>query len=699
MKRISLLLALLLMLLSLAGCMADPEALEPDGSMAVMEVYNFGINFPEGVSEAYSHTRELVAGQLASACFLSTGGLVSVTISGPDGQEVASGEAPAIGQNFCLMFTAGQTGDYTASIAVQPAAPVFYNGMLNLLMEKEDPSAGLDNDSPARAEDLSAAFIDLPGGMQVITLTGNQSVDDPADVYRVELLPGQPLSVSLWHGTPGALPVLALVDEEGNTITAAQPVNSPGSNVTFQLSFSSSDGGGPLYFRIDEDSVPVQPFTYILTVTRGGKLETERNDSLTSAIWLAPGQPALGHVGAPESVNQEYTGLLPDELVQNQVDLLSYGPGGSLDVTSGAAIPGESGDIEFFQPSDHALLSLQVGDQVITAPDLSFFGVRIHNRGSQSYLTFGAYATEDLLVFRRIHLYRDARYALVETGFYNRSNAPIEDVTLLEELNPSPASIMYPPNPLTINLHYPRSDSHPYELAVASVVDGYGAIGMMADDPSVVLSFEQPGGLRTPAEVAASPISPVSLIDPALAVAAPLGDLPPGEIVTTHYWLHLNSSTEELLQEAALTYRLGHPAADTYWLEVESNRRYTIDVLLPAYGLAAPIRESGIEYMFGNRLDPALELVTADGDVLQRVDLAGEAQAERLTFQTPAILDGSLYLRIIAANEFIYDPGIDMGLDDDSNPRTGWVVNRGGPYVVLLQEESGSTLYLPYMSK
>ena len=97
MKRISLLLALLLMLLSLAGCMADPEALEPDGSMAVMEVYNYGINFPEGVSEAYSHTRELVAGQLASACFLSTGGLVSVTISGPDGQEVASGEAPAIG--------------------------------------------------------------------------------------------------------------------------------------------------------------------------------------------------------------------------------------------------------------------------------------------------------------------------------------------------------------------------------------------------------------------------------------------------------------------------------------------------------------------------------------------------------------------------------------------------------------------------
>ncbi len=122
---------------------------------------------------------QLEAGQRMTALLLMDDDLTgTVSLTGPDGSQVASGTAP-VGQFVAIEYTAASAGTYTLSISGADGAQGEYEGTLHL-NAIVDPASVVDtaddedaNDSAASAVALDSVFFDIADGGQAATVRGS----------------------------------------------------------------------------------------------------------------------------------------------------------------------------------------------------------------------------------------------------------------------------------------------------------------------------------------------------------------------------------------------------------------------------------------------------------------------------------------------------------------------------------------------
>ncbi len=160
----------------------------------------------------------------------------------------------------------------------------------------EGVQAALSNDIIATATPMALSSMALPNGAERLAVAG--VTDDGAfDYYRVEATAGDVLSVALsTEGRPDL--DLAIVDGTGQPLALGidRPLDTNLSIHTYVVPAS-----GPVYVRVGGDA----DVAYRLVAVRGGEFAVEPNNDLSTAIDITTSGVGMGYVGEGASGSGE----------------------------------------------------------------------------------------------------------------------------------------------------------------------------------------------------------------------------------------------------------------------------------------------------------------------------------------------------------------------------------------------------------
>lgn len=249
-------------------------ARNPVGSM----VYSSQATGVLGALDTDSFVVALDEGQTLSLAVKPTEAAVrpSVTLRGPGGAVIATATASTLGSQAVLQTAPVATsGLYTIDVsAVAGADGYTLTALLNGALEAESIGVG-QNDTPAGAQNVDAAFADVDGVIRTAVFGTSQSAS--LDHYAVTLAAGESLSASVAF-ISASTTNLRLLDGSGAVIgtTATGPTN-----VNRALADFVAPAAGTYLLEVS-NSVSAGS-EYVLTLLRNASFDLESNASTTTA--------------------------------------------------------------------------------------------------------------------------------------------------------------------------------------------------------------------------------------------------------------------------------------------------------------------------------------------------------------------------------------------------------------------------------
>jgi methionine-rich copper-binding protein CopC len=244
----------------------------PAGSLVYTGQTSSKIDF-DGDVDAF--TVNLDAGQQISLLLSSTGSALQpqVRLVAPDGSVVATQAGPAGGRALIQSAPVTTAGVYRieASGAASTIGAYALAAWLNAGIEREGVVASVGNDTPATAQSLDSAALQLGIGSSRAVVTGEVAASTGVDWYSFTATAGETTSVFL-SGVPGQ--VVELYDSAAQLVTVG--TNNTGEIVS-QINRFVASTSGTFYLRVTGAAG-----LYRLVVTRNAAFDAEPNNSVAA---------------------------------------------------------------------------------------------------------------------------------------------------------------------------------------------------------------------------------------------------------------------------------------------------------------------------------------------------------------------------------------------------------------------------------
>lgn len=461
---------------------------------------------------------------------------------------------------------------------------------------------------------------DFVGTGKSVRLGPNVVPTAAADYYALTLQDQQSITLAASNLDAGHISI--------EVVDASDVVLATGTSADFfaaRIDDFVAPAAGTYYVRVTGDV----GIDYELQFLRGGTLESETNDDLTTAQAIGPNGVVHGRVGmgtAPQ------TGAGPSLTAP-------------LDVSGSNLSIGFAADGSFIGPNVGFLFSgletLAFGQELASytvgingttytngAPFVSSqFPVTLtdlSNGSTKAVLITGEITPG--VIFERVVTWEETdNYALVTTTIINQTGSDLTDVTLLEHHDPDPLGEV-----VTSNDVWDGGD-------LVTAATRSGAYGLASADPRAVLSVEG-FGLSDPDEVLSSPEDPNGEpIDLALNVAFAFGDIAAGSQAQATFAMMagVDAATLEETFDNIATQTL--TASDDFY-SVSLHEGEILEIETKDLLIASP--PSAL-------LDPALEVFDPSGiSIASDTGSAADGRNARLTFVAPST--GTYIIRVFA---------------------------------------------------
>lgn len=277
----------------------DFQRIEPLGSLIHDPPITGTISSPGGID---THSVSVDPGQTITVTLATAPSLQGeLRLRDPGGAVIASSIASASGGVVVIQTVAsGAGGTFQVDVVGANSTTGAYTAevILNAAVENES-FGGSANDNIASAQDLSASFIDLAGGLAQRGAVMGTAQSGTDDFYRISVGAGEEITLAVTGDV-----MLDLVDSTGTLI--AKGVSAENLNQVIHRYVSSS--AVDLYAVIGADSDDVD---YSLVIVRDGDFDTEINDDPSDVQVIGQAGGVLGFVettgfiGTPGTVDRD----------------------------------------------------------------------------------------------------------------------------------------------------------------------------------------------------------------------------------------------------------------------------------------------------------------------------------------------------------------------------------------------------------